>query len=85
MREAGECLPGNPTPRTVRDRCIRGDLRGIYDGRRWFTTPEAIEEFLRSQTEKRIGQQQTLYPLVHATAESVIARFRRKPKVKSKT
>jgi hypothetical protein len=79
MQEASEQLPGNPTPETVRNRCIRGDLRGIFDGDRWFTTPEYIQEFLQRMTDARTKVHQPIYPAVHSTIEGVIAKYARSP------
>jgi hypothetical protein len=84
MQEASQHLPGQPLPATVRNRCIRGDLQGVFDGDRWFTTVEWIKEFLQRKTDARARVKQPIYPVVHTTAESVIAKFRRVPKERKK-
>lgn len=81
MREASAKLPGNPTPETIRNRIKRGKLKGTFDGSKWYTTIEAISEYLRSQTEERACVADLLVPYVRETQETIRARFGRGKKI----
>ncbi|HUT58012.1 MAG TPA: DUF1580 domain-containing protein [Phycisphaerae bacterium] len=86
LAEAAELLPSRPAVSTVWRWCVKGihvrrtgqivKLRCVFVGRKMFTTPDSVEEFIHRLTAARMGRFEPLIdtkPSPHARPAMTMA------------